>query len=149
MNVFFEEDGTFKVASIMTETQGALQIESASGKRSKLKANHVLLRFELPTAGFLEAANTEADSLDIDFLWECCNEGLFGADEFGFETFAADYYGRKPTPIESAAIAIKLHSAPVYFNRKGKGKYKAAPAEILKAALAGLEKNDYCKKKWR
>jgi len=33
MNVFFEEDGSFKVASIMTETQGSMQIESASGKR--------------------------------------------------------------------------------------------------------------------
>ena len=135
MNVFFEEDGSFKVASIMTETQGSMQIESASGKRSKIKLNNVLMRFEQPLAGFLEAANAEAETLDIDFLWECCAE-----PEFGFEEFAADYYGRKPSPVEAAAIAIKLHSAPVYFNRKGKGRYKAAPAEILKAALAGLEK---------
>ncbi|MEI6228377.1 MAG: ribonuclease catalytic domain-containing protein, partial [Methylophilaceae bacterium] len=135
MNVFFEEDGNFKLASIMTETQGSMQIESASGKRSKIKTSSVLMRFELPLAGFMEAANAEATSLEVDFLWECCGE-----PEFGFEAFAADYYGRKPTPIEAAAIAIKLHSAPVYFNRKGKGHYKAAPAEILKAALAGLEK---------
>ncbi len=135
MNVFFEEDGNFKVASIMTETQGSMQIESASGKRSKIKLNNVLMRFDAPLAGFIEAANAEAETLDLDFLWECCSE-----PEFGFEEFAAEYYGRKPTPIESAAIAIKLHSAPVYFNRKGKGRYKAAPAEILKAALAGLEK---------
>jgi len=135
MNVFFEEDGSFKVASIMTETQGSMQIESASGKRSKIKASNVLMRFETPLAGFLEAANAEAETLDLDFLWECCGE-----PEFGFEEFTTDYYGRKPTPIEAAAIAIKLHSAPVYFNRKGKGRYKAAPAEILKAALAGLEK---------
>ena len=135
MNVFFEEDGNFKLASIMTETQGSMQIESASGKRSKIKTSSVLMRFELPLAGFMEAANAEAASLEVDFLWECCGE-----PEFGFEAFAADYYGRKPTPIEAAAIAIKLHSAPVYFNRKGKGHYKAAPAEILKAALAGLEK---------
>ena len=135
MNVFFEEDGNFKLASIMTETQGSMQIESASGKRSKIKTSSVLMRFELPLAGFMEAANAEASSLEVDFLWECCGE-----PEFGFEAFAADYYGRKPTPIEAAAIAIKLHSAPVYFNRKGKGHYKAAPAEILKAALAGLEK---------
>ena len=135
MNVFFEEDGSFKVASIMTETQGSMQIESASGKRSKIKTNNVLMRFEAPLAGFLEAANAEAETLDLDFLWECCSE-----PEFGFEEFAEDYYGRKPTPIEAAAIATKLHSAPVYFNRKGKGRYKAAPAEILKAALAGLEK---------
>ncbi|MEO7344003.1 MAG: RNB domain-containing ribonuclease [Methylotenera sp.] len=135
MNVFFEEDGSFKIASIMTETQGSIQIESVSGKRSKLKSSNALMRIETPLAGFMEAANAEAETLDVDFLWECCNE-----DEFGFEQFAEDYYGRKPTPIEAAAVAIKLHSAPVYFNRKGKGRYKAAPAEILKAALAGLEK---------
>lgn len=135
MNVFFEEDGSFKIASIMTETQGALQVESVSGKRTKVKASNVLMRFETPLAGFMEAANTEAETLELDFLWECCGE-----TEFGFEEFSADYYGRKPTSIEAAAIAIKLHSAPVYFNRKGKGRYKAAAAEILKAALAGLEK---------
>lgn len=135
MNVFFEEDGSFKIASIMTETPGSMQIESASGKRSKIKTSNVLMRFDVPLAGFMEAANGEAETLDLDFLWECCGE-----PEFGFEEFAADYYGRKPSSVESAAVAIKLHSAPVYFNRKGKGRYKAAPAEILKAALAGLEK---------
>jgi len=135
MNVFFEEDGNFKVASIMTETQGSMQIESVSGKRSKVKTSNVLLRFEAPLAGFMDAAHAEAETLDIDFLWECCTE-----PEFGFEEFAQDYYGRKPTSVEAAAIALKLHAAPVYFNRKGKGRYKAAPADILKAALAGLEK---------
>jgi exoribonuclease-2 len=135
MNVFFEEDGTFKVASVMSESPSSLQVESTSGKRSKIKSSNVLMRFEVPLAGFLEAANAEAETLELDFLWECCGES-----EFGFEEFAADYYGRKPTPIEAAAVATKLHSAPVYFNRKGKGRYKAAPAEILKAALAGLEK---------
>ena len=135
MNVFFEEDGSFKVASIMAEVQGSLQIEFASGKRSKVKASNVLMRFETPIAGFMDAANAEANTLDVDFLWECCSES-----EFSFETFAQEYYGRKPTSIEVAAVALKLHSAPVYFNRKGKGRYKAAPAEILKVALAGLEK---------
>jgi len=119
----------------MTEAQGSMQIESASGKRSKIKTNHVLMRFDEPLAGFMEAANQVAESFDIDFLWECCAE-----PEFSFEAFAQDYYGRQPTALEAAAIAIKLHSAPVYFNRKGKGRYKAAPAEILNAALAGLEK---------
>jgi len=139
MNVFFEEDGSFKVASIMSETQGSLQIESVSGKRSKIKANNVLMRFETPLAGFMDSANAEAETLDVDFLWECCTEPDFGG-EFAFDAFAQEYYGRKPTSIEAAAIGIKLHSAPIYFNRKGKGRYKAAPADILKAALAGLEK---------
>jgi len=135
MNVFYEEDSNFKVATVMSETGGALQVESQSGKRSKIKAAHVLMRFELPVAGFMEAATAEADTLDATFLWECCSE-----PEFGFEELAKDYYGKTPSPIEAAATAIRLHSAPVYFYRKGKGRYKAAPEENLKAALASLEK---------
>ena len=135
MNVFFEEDGGFKVASVMTESDSSLQVESISGKRSKIKSATVLLRFESALQGFMEAAQAEADTLDTDFLWECCGE-----DEFGFEALAKEYYGGKPTSTQSAAIVIKLHAAPVYFYRKGKGHYKAAPADILKAALAGLEK---------
>lgn len=135
MNVFYEEDGGFKVASVMTETDSSLQVESISGKRTKIKATNVLLKFEAALQGFMEAAQAESDTLDTDFLWECCVE-----DEFSFDALAREYYGGKPTSIQSAAIAIKLHSAPVYFYRKGKGHYKAAPADILKAALAGLEK---------
>ena len=61
MNVFFEEDGGFKVASVMSETAGALQVESVSGKRSKIKAANVLLRFEGALASFMDAADAEAD----------------------------------------------------------------------------------------
>lgn len=135
MNVFFEENGDFKVASIMTETDASLQIESASGKRSKIKSAQVMLKFEGALAGFMEAAQAEADTLDTDFLWECCAE-----QEFGFEDLAKEYYGGKPTSQQSAAIAIKVHAAPVYFYRKGKGRYKAAPAETLKLALAAVER---------
>ena len=135
MNVFFEEDGSFKVASVMSETAGALQVESASGKRSKIKAANVLLRFESALASFMEAANAVAESLEVSFLWECCGE-----PEFGFEELAKEYYGKTPSMIESAAVAMSLHSAPVYFYRKGKGRYKAAPPDTLKAALAAIEK---------
>lgn len=135
MNVFFEEDGTFKVASVMSEATGSYQIETISGKRSKIKANTVLMKFEGQLQGFMELANHEAETLDIPFLWECC-----GAEEFGFEDLAQDYYGKKPSFVEAAAVAIKLHSAPVYFYRKGKGRYKSAPPETLQAALAAIER---------
>ncbi len=135
MNVFYEEDGGFKVASVMTESDSSLQVESVSGKRSKIKTANVLLKFNDALQGFMEAAQTEADTLETDFLWECCGE-----PEFGFEALAQDYYGGKPSSVQAAAVALKLHAAPVYFYRKGKGHYKAAPADILKAALAGLEK---------
>ncbi|QDC44281.1 ribonuclease catalytic domain-containing protein [Methylophilus medardicus] len=135
MNVFYEEDGGFKVASIMSEADSSMQVEATTGKRSKIKAANVLMRFDGSLSGFLDAAQAEADALDTDFLWECCGE-----PEFSFETLAEDYYGAKPTRQQAAAIAIKLHAAPMYFYRKGKGHYKAAPEDTLKAALAGLEK---------
>lgn len=119
----------------MTENPGSMQVESATGKRSKIKSNSVLLRFEDALDGFMEAAQREADGLETEFLWECCGE-----PEFGFEDLAQDYYGKKPSAIEAAATVIKLHSAPMYFYRKGKGRYKAAPAETLKLALAAVER---------
>jgi exoribonuclease II len=135
LNVFYEEEGSFKVASVMSENPGSLQIEALSGKRSKIKAANVLLRFEGTLAGFLEQAQTEAAQLPADFLWECCGE-----PEFGFEELAREYYGHAPSAIEAAAAAISLHAAPMYFYRKGKGRYKAAPEDNLKAALAAQER---------
>lgn len=135
MNVFYEEDGSFKVASVMTENPGSLQVEAISGKRSKIKSANVLLKFDSPLAGFIDRAQLEAESLDADFLWECCGE-----PEFGFEDLAREYYGHAPAPFEAAAVVISLHAAPMYFYRKGKGHYKAAPEENLKAALAAQER---------
>ncbi|MDP3138929.1 MAG: RNB domain-containing ribonuclease, partial [Burkholderiaceae bacterium] len=37
-------------------------------------------------------------------------------------------------------MLFRLHGAPMYFYKKGRGRYKAAPEESLKAALAGLER---------
>ncbi len=136
MNVLFEEDGAFKAGVVMADNTTSLQVELSSGKRSKVKAANVLLRFESPAAAeLLELAEREAAAIDIDFLWEMAPE-----TEFGFEDFAADWAGRKPTAVEAAALLLRLHSAPIYFHRKGKGRFRKAPPEILQAALAGLEK---------
>jgi len=136
MNVLFEEDGAFKAGVVLADNNTSLQVELASGKRSKVKAANVLLRFEAPApAELLDRAETEAESIDTDFLWEACPEA-----EFGFEDLACEYFGRTPRPSESAGVLLRLHSAPMYFHRKGKGRFRKAPAEILQAALAGLEK---------
>ena len=135
MQVFYEEEGQFRVATVMAENAGSMQVESISGKRSKIKLANVLLQFEGALEAFMDAAAGEAEKLDAEFLWECCGEV-----EFGFEDLAADYYGKKASPIEAAATAIKLHAAPIYFYRKGKGRYKAAPDETLKLALAAVER---------
>ncbi len=135
MNVFFEEDGGFKVGHVMSDIGTSLQIESISGKRSKIKANAVVLRFETELDQFLPTADALAADIDPDFLWQVC-----GKDEFGCEELAQEYFGHKPSAPESAAAAIKLHGAPMYFYKRGKGRYQAAPEENLKAALASIER---------
>jgi len=136
MNLLYEEDGNFKVGNIMTDNITSLQVESLSGKRSKIKAANVMLRFsEGSLEHFLPQAEQMAADIDVSFLWECCPP-----EEFGFEQIAAEYFGHPPTPLEAAATLIRLHEAPIYFHKKGKGRYRAAPPEVLKAALAGAEK---------
>ncbi|HEX9392891.1 MAG TPA: RNB domain-containing ribonuclease [Usitatibacteraceae bacterium] len=135
MNVFYEEDGGFKVGHVMSDIGTSLQVEAISGKRSKIKANQVLLRFETALGEFLPAADKFAAGIEPDFLWEVCGPG-----EFGCEDLAKEYFGHAPTPAESAGVAIKLHAAPMYFYKRGKGRYQAAPPENLKAALASIER---------
>ena len=136
MNILYEEDGNFKVGSIMADNTTSLQVENVSGKRSKVKAANVMLRFAQPAlAEFLPQAEALAETIEVDFLWECCPP-----DEFGFEQIAAEYFGHAPSSLEAAAALIRLHGAPIYFHKKGKGRYRAAPPDVLKAALAGAEK---------
>lgn len=136
MNVLFEEDGHFRAGSVMTDSVSSLQVELPSGKRSKVKAAHVLLRFASPDpSALLAAAETQATELDAPFLWE-----VSGDEEFGFEELAREYHGANPDAVQSTAVLLCLHAAPVYFHRKGRGRFRKAPPDILKAALAGLEK---------
>ena len=136
MHVIYEESGAFKVGTILADNDTSLQVEAPHGKRSKIKSNTVLLRFGDPgPAELMRQAEAMAADVDTDFLWECCGE-----PEFGFEALAREYCGHAPSPVEAAGILVKLQAAPVYFYRKGRGRFKAAPAETLRAALAGLEK---------
>jgi exoribonuclease II len=136
MQLLYEEDGEFKVGSVLAQAPASFQVESPHGRRTKVKAANVLLSFERPSGSeLLAAARAFADALETEFLWQCCAEG-----EFEFRELAREYVGREPTPIESAGILLKLHSAPVYFYRRARGRFQAAPEETLKLALAGLEK---------
>jgi exoribonuclease-2 len=136
MNVLYEETGSFKIGVVLAESDASLQVEAPHGKRSKIKAASVLLRFQAPPlAELMGNAEALAAGIDTDFLWQCCGES-----EFGFIDLARDYCGHAPNALEAAAILVKLQSAPMYFYRKGKGRFRAAPADTLKAALAGVEK---------
>ena len=136
MNVLYEDSGAFKVATVLVDSDNTLQVEAPHGKRAKIKSKDVLLRFPEPGAGeLLVQAEALAVGIDADFLWQCC-----GAEEFGFTELAREYCGRAPSSVEAAGILVKLHSAPMYFYRKGRGRYRAAPPETLRAALVGIER---------
>jgi exoribonuclease-2 len=136
MHVLYEEDGSYKAATVLADQNTSFMVEAPHGKRSKVKSAHVLLRFESPApAELMRDAETQAAALDTDFLWQCC-----GDNEFGFQQLAADYFGRAPNAVEATAILLQLHAAPMYFYRKGRGQFRAAPEDKLKAALGGAEK---------
>ena len=136
MHVFFEDDGAFKAGTVLADNDTSLQVEAISGKRLKIKAANVLLRFAGPAPSILLAdAQAIAAGIDPDFLWE-----VSGETEFGFAELATEYFGRAPAPSEAAALALRLHASPMHFYKKGKGRYKAAPAEALQAARAGVER---------
>jgi exoribonuclease-2 len=136
MNVFFEESGDFKVGNVLSQAGEAYQVEMPSGKRTKVKARDVLLQFDKPSpAELLEQAKTVAAEIDLEFLWE-----VAGEEEFGFAELGAEYFGHAPLPFEAAGLVLALHGSPIYFYKKGRGRYKAAPEQSLRAALAGIEK---------
>ena len=137
MNVFYEEEGTFKAGIILADNITSLQVEAPHGKRSKIKGVSVLLKFDAPPLSeFMRIAQKTADEIDLSFLWECCATDV----EFASDTLATDYFGHSPSPVEWAAVLIRLHAAPMYFYKKGRGRYKAAPPEALKSALASQDK---------
>jgi exoribonuclease-2 len=136
MHVLYEEEGSLKVGTVLAEAPASYQVESPHGRRSKVKASNVLLTFEQPAAKELLArAERFAETLDTEFLWQCSSGG-----EFEFRQLARDYVGREPDAVQATGVLLKLHGAPMYFYRRGKGRFQPAPEETLKLALAGLEK---------
>ncbi len=136
MNALFEDGGRFYAGRVMTETDTSLQIELGSGKRVKVKAANVLVRFAQPEPDALLAnAETIAADIDLDLAWEFAPDA-----EFGFAELARDYFGASTTVAQEAAALLRLFAAPHYFRRLGKGRFRKAPEEIVKAALLGIER---------
>jgi exoribonuclease-2 len=136
MNVLFEDDGQLKAGAVLADQDTSLQVEVSTGRRLKVKAANVLLRFASPMPGeALVRASELALALDPQFLWDVSGEG-----EFAFDDLARDYYGAQATAPEQIAVLQMLSAAPMYFYRRGKGRYRKAPADALAAALASVER---------
>ena len=136
MHALFEDSGKFFAGRILSEAESSAQVELDSGKRVKVKAANLLLKFEKPApAELLAQGQALAETIDLPLAWEFAPEG-----EFGFADLARDYFSEHATLTEQAAALFRLYEAPHYFRRAGKGRFKKAPAEILQQALAAIEK---------
>ena len=136
MYALFEDAGKFLAGRVMTETDTSVQIELDSGKRVKVKAANVLLKFDKPQPGeLIPAAQALAREIDLDLAWEFAPDA-----EFGFADLAREYFEASAGIEKQAAALFRLFDAPHYFRRLGKGNFKKAPEEIVKAALLGIER---------
>lgn len=136
MYALFDDAGKFHAGRVMSETDTSMQVELDSGKRVKVKAANVLLKFEQPApAELMSRAQALAGEIDLDLAWTFAPES-----EFGFAELARDYFDAKAGAEKQAAALFRLFEAPHYFRRVGKGQFKKAPEEIVKAALLAIER---------
>ena len=136
MYLLFEETGKFLAGRMLSEADTSAQVELDSGKRIKVKAANILLKFEKPSpAELMAGAQSVAAGMELDMAWEFAPEG-----DFGFAELARDYFSEHATLEQQAGTLMALYEAPHYFRRAGKGRFKKASADILAQALAAIEK---------
>ena len=136
MYALFDDAGKFHAGRVMSEADSSVQVELDSGKRVKVKAANVMLRFDKPAPAELMAqAQALAAQIDLDLAWEFAPDS-----DFSFADLAREYFNAKAGPEQQAAALLCLFDAPHYFRRLGKGLFKKAPEEIVKAALLGIER---------
>jgi exoribonuclease-2 len=136
MFALFEEAGKFQTGRILSEAESSSQIELDSGKRVKVKAANVLLKFDQPSpSDLMREAQAIALSIELELAWEFAPE-----DEFGFADLAREYFSERPTLPQQVAALLRLFEAPHYFRRAARGRFRKAPADILQQALAAIEK---------
>jgi len=132
----FDDAGKFQAGRVMSEADSSMQVELDTGKRVKVKAANVLLRFDQPApAALVAAAQALAPEIDLDLAWEFAPE-----EDFGFADLARDYFDANAGAAQQAAALFRLFEAPHYFRRVGKGLFRKAPEETVKAALAAIER---------
>ena len=136
MYALFEEAGKFMAGRILSEAEASAQVELDSGKRVKVKAAAMLLKFEKPApASLLSEAAALSQSIELELAYEFASD-----EEFGFADLAKDYFSDGAGTVQQVAALLRLHEAPHYFRRGGKGRYRKAPAEIVQQALLAIEK---------
>ena len=136
MFALFDDAGKFLAGRVMTEADSSMQIELDSGKRVKVKTANVMIKFAKPSpAEVLAQGAAQAADIDVDLIWEVAPN-----DEFGFDDLAREYFSANADAVQQAAMLMRLFETPHYFHRRGKGRFRKAPEDILKQALVAIER---------
>ena len=113
MYVFYEDDGSFKAGNILSETDASLQVESESGKRSKIKRANTLFTFAAPEpAALMSQAAAAAEALDLQFLWECAPQEEFDSPPWPPIISATPHAGRTGRAADATARRARLFPPP-------------------------------------
>ena len=140
MHLLFEESGDLKIATSQSASgigdAESWQATTLSGKKIKLKAKEVWLRFENSDAhAVMSQANELSAGIDLQLLWDCAPD-----EEFGLVDVSQEYFGDQASIAQQVALGLALQGAPVFFRRKGRGRFQRAPLEQLQAGLAAIER---------
>lgn len=140
MHLLYEEGGDIKIATVQSASGSgdteSWQATSLSGKKIKLKAKEVWLRFEKPQAQLvMDEASALSKDIDLQLLWDCAPD-----EEFGLVEVSLEYFGAQASVSEQVSLGMALQGAPVFFRRKGRGRFQRAPLEQLQAGLVALER---------
>jgi len=136
MFALFDDAGKFHAGRVMSESDSSMQIELDSGKRVKVKTANVMIKFAKPSpAEVLAQGAAQAADIDVDLIWEVAPN-----DEFGFDDLAREYFSANADAVQQAAMLMRLFETPHYFHRRGKGRFRKAPEDILKQALVAIER---------
>ena len=137
--VFYEAQGKLHIATVLEQKDSHLQVKGQGSSTQKIKSKDVLLQSNLnDTPAQLSAQVDELTSqVDLDFLWECAPEEVFG-----FIEIAKEYFGENASVPEQAAMWQAIQGAPIYFSKKGKGQFTRQPYEQIQIALAAVAKKE-------
>ena len=136
-HLLFDDDGAFKAGTEMANAGTAHQVELPSGKRTKVKTSHVLLRFAEPTpAQLIERAQAQAAADRSRLPVGSRAAGRVRVRGAWRATISAQ--NQAPNKLRRCCFACTARRS--IFTAKGRGRYRPAPAETLKAALAAVER---------
>ena len=134
--VLFEDEGQLKVGEVLSEAPASVQLALPGGRRLKVKMAQIVMRLDAaPPATLLTDAEALCASMDVALLWE-----FAPADDVGFELLASDYFGDKPSVVQRCAMLLCLQAAPIWFQRRGRGLFRAQERAQIDKALAAVEK---------